>query len=305
HLVLARPLLGTWRREIEASCGVEALDPRLDPSNRSPRFLRNRVRHELLPLLRGLNPGIDRGVLRLAENAGQAAGFLDDETERVWRRVARRSGDGVLLRRDPLAALPPSLLRQVLRRALLEVRGNLRGIAQVHVSNMAQLAAGPAGKTLHLPGELRFHTGYDAHTLGLDDPDTGPPSLGETPLRVPGVTELPGWRVEAELAPANEVKAAPSRYTALLDPALAARPLLVRSRRPGDRFQPIGLGGSKKLQDYLVDAKVPRSWRDRVPLLCADGEIIWVVGYRTSERARAPSGDGEALRVAFHRRRHR
>lgn len=301
RLKLIRPLLGTWRRETSAYCQAEALDPRDDPSNRSPRFLRNRIRHELLPLLRQLNPGIDRGMLRLAENAGHVAERLDDETERVWKRVARLSSGIVELQARLLAALPPSLQRLVMRRALLELRGNLRGIAEVHTKDMLRLTGGPVGKTLHLPGGLRFHAGYDAHTLEARAANADSPPLEETPLQVPGVTKLPGWQVEAGMTPVGASGLGATTYAALLDPALSACRLRVRSRRPGDRFQPLGMAGTKKLQDFLVDAKVSRRSRDAVPLVCAGDDIIWIVGHRISERARVPPGCHHALRITFQR----
>jgi tRNA(Ile)-lysidine synthase len=126
--------------------------------------------------------------------------------------------------------------------------------------------------------------------------------IEETRLAVPGRTELPGWLVVAEIvAPAAAQPGGRSRLEALLDSDVAGE-LVVRSRRAGDRMRPLGLGGEKKVQDVLVDAKVPEEERDGVPLVCAPWGIAWVVGQRLDERAALREGSRGAVRLRFRRR---
>ena len=130
----------------------------------------------------------------------------------------------------------------------------------------------------------------------------GPPPVPAVPLEprsltLPGAGDAGPWRVEGSLVPSSE-PFPDGRYAAHLDPD-AARDLIVRTRRRGDRFQPLGMREVKSLQDFFVDAKVPRSERDGAPLLVAGGEIIWVVGHRIGERAKVRDGAREALRVEF------
>jgi len=297
-LLVGRPLLGVSRRETEAYCAAHRLGPRRDSSNRSPRFLRNRVRRELLPVLRRYNPSIDAALLRLAEQAALTARHLDRQVEQVWPRLARPEQGAVVLDRAELAALDPALQAHALRRAVAQVKGDLQGIAAAHIRRVAELAAGPAGRSASLPGGIRFVTGYERHRLGRrgEAAPAAPALRGETRLRVPGTTYAGGWRVRATTEAADaELRSA--GCVALLDVALARRALVVRSRRPGDRFRPLGMAQAKKLQDFFVDAKVPREARDAVPLVCADGEIVWVVGYRIGEAARVPAGALRRLRL--------
>ena len=130
----------------------------------------------------------------------------------------------------------------------------------------------------------------------------GPPPPPAAPIEpreftLPGVGDAGPWHVEGRLVPASE-PFPDGRYAAHLDPSAACR-VTVRSRRRGDRFQPLGMRESKSLQDFFVDAKVPRADRDGAPLLLSDGEIIWVVGHRLGERAKVRDGAPEALRVEF------
>ena len=125
--------------------------------------------------------------------------------------------------------------------------------------------------------------------------------IPETPLAVPGRTTLAGWLIEAETLPGERVEVGPDPYEAFLDYQAVGGQLTVRSRRRGDRFRPLGLGGEKKLQDCLVDAKVPRDERDGVPLVCASWGIAWVVGHRIDERARVREDTRTVLHLKFRR----
>jgi tRNA(Ile)-lysidine synthase len=109
----------------------------------------------------------------------------------------------------------------------------------------------------------------------------------------------------AEIVPPPPPQPRPrTRFEAWLDSDAVGAQLIVRSRRPGDRLRPLGLGGEKKLQDLLVDARVPREERDAVPLVCAPWGIAWVVGHRLDERAALGEGSRSVLRLRFRRTRH-
>ena len=127
--------------------------------------------------------------------------------------------------------------------------------------------------------------------------------IPETPLAVPGRTTVAGWLIEAETLPDQKVEVGADPCEAFMDYQAVGGQLTVRSRRRGDRFRPLGLGGEKKLQDYLVDAKVPRDERDAVPLVCASWGIAWVVGHRIDERARVREDTRTVLHLKFRRQR--
>jgi tRNA(Ile)-lysidine synthase len=110
-----------------------------------------------------------------------------------------------------------------------------------------------------------------------------------------------GWRVEAKILPGEAAGPVDDPYEAFLDLDGVGSTLTVRSRRPGDRLRPLGLGGEKKLQDLLVDAKVPQDQRDGVPLVCAAWGIAWVVGHRLDERAKVGENARTILRLRFWR----
>ncbi len=162
------------------------------------------------------------------------------------------------------------------------------------------------GYHLDLPRGLRFDVGYEEATLSLEQ-EEGAPALStaseaapEAPLTVPGVTAWGPWLVEAEVSAEQESPPA-DPWRAWLDADVTGDELRVRSRRPGDRFQPLGLAGEKKLQDFFVDARVPRAQRDAVPLVCGRPGIVWVVGHRIDGRARVTEATCRVLRLRFRR----
>lgn len=265
--------------------------------------MRNRFRHELLPLLRSYNPNFAAALLRTSVAVGDDLSFLEEQVSRLWQQVVREQPNGLLLERREALALHPSLLRHLLRRAVLELLGDLTDIEASHIEKMMAALSQPVGKRLSLPRGLIFSAGYSTCLLSHGVPDTCPlpPVEGEHRLNLPGETLLPGWRVKAEIIHYRGQRADSAGFEAYLDLDEAGEELLVRGRRAGDRFQPLGMAQPKKLQDFMVDAKIPRGWRERVPLVCSPRQILWVVGWRISERAKVTEGTKRVLHLELDR----
>lgn len=173
-----RPLLEVTRAEVEAHLRGRAIAWREDPSNADPAFLRNRVRHELLPYLRRrFNPSVDTALARTAALVADEADVLADASSAVWAKAAREDAAGVVLARPALAEAAPALARMVVRRALAREHQGLTGVRRVHVDRIVGLAAPrAAGRVIALPGarEARVVRG------GIR---VGPRATGETTER--------------------------------------------------------------------------------------------------------------------------
>jgi tRNA(Ile)-lysidine synthase len=270
-------------------CATQGIPVLADPTNLDERLARNRIRHRVLPLLG------DDGVLelaRVAEATREAKARHDAALDRLAAAVARPPAPGTVLRLDrpALAALPAHLREGVLRRLLasLGMEPSSRLVRDLSV----KLVPVP-GARLHLPGGLTAWAEPDELLAGRELPP--PPAA---PLVAPGTTRLPDWGIEV----LTEVLAPPPSprtgvWEALLDGRAAAAPLAVRSRRPGDRYRPLGAPGVRKLQDVLVDRKVPRMVRDRVPLLTVGGSLAWVAGHGIAHDFRLTPASVSALRV--------
>jgi tRNA(Ile)-lysidine synthase len=260
---IVRPLLTSTREETAAHCVERGLAWREDPTNADPAFARNRIRHELLPALRSLHPAAEANVLR-------TLAILRDEAAVLDELVAVEPD------LDRLAALPPALARL----AIAEMAGAPIGARLPEI-----LALGREGtRTLDLGGGLRAVVEYGR--LRFDRGPEPPPEAAVLP--VPGSVAYGGGRLTCE-------EAADGGFDA---DALGAR-LEVRPWRAGDRMRPVGLGGTRTLQDLFTDRKVARERRAAVPVVVAGGEIAWVPGVATGERFAATPATTRRVSMIF------
>jgi len=287
HII--RPLIETPRATIEAFLQERGIGYLTDPSNLKQRYLRNRIRRELIPVLRRFNPRLTETVLRSTELLSDEERYLESTTLKALMRLICRRQEGLVeLFLSPLESLDRVLQRRALRHALQATKG-LRNIQYGHIEEILRLIAlGSPGDRLYLPGGVRVIRQYATVLI-----TTRPPvRLAEHTLEVPGEVGLPeaGLRLRASLLEAPPPEWPNGRKKAPLDAELLSPPLLVRSRRPGDFFCPAGFGRRKKLQDFFVDEKIPRDERDAVPVVLSGSDIVWLAGLRADERFRAREG---------------
>ena len=318
---LFRPLLAVTKAETAAYCRELGRPFREDSGNGMFRFTRNRVRQDLMPYLAAeYNPRVRAALARLARTAALELDYLEGETERVWPLVVTGGADGaqaaVIFDRAAVLELHPALRRRVLRRGYIELTGEARRLGESHLRAMAELAeARASGLTLDLPGGLQLMV--EGGRLILRRRGEGaaadPVLEGEYRLNWPvledreTVTEIPGWRVTQRVMALGEIDDGEegNPLVAYLNREVLGRGGLVRGRRPGDRLQPLGMAGIKKLQDFFTDARIPREWRDGIPLLVTERGIAWVVGCRLAEWAKVPpdaGADFPVLGIRFERR---
>lgn len=315
---LIRPLLEVTRHEIEAYCAYYGLEPRFDRSNLDTTYFRNWLRHTVLPLLASHNPNVKEVLRRSAQVVAGDYALLRALLEERWPLlVLEEEPKRIVFDLDAWRALPISLQRSTIREAVHRLRRTLRDISFVHVENAVRVARdGTTGDRSTLPAGLLLSVDYDALVVASG---TAPPDLPDWPLlsagprsealRIPGDTRLPGseWVLQSQLLDASDLPLEWATNTdpwaEVLDAESAGRNLWLRTRAPGDRFQPLGMKGhTVKLGDFLTNQKVPRHLRDRLPLLVRDGEIVWVCGLRLGERFRVHDETDRVLALKFLRR---
>ena len=310
---IIRPLLEVSRQETADYCRDHNLAPRLDASNLSLAPLRNRLRHQLLPMLKSYNPRIAEALLRTARIASDDLAYLEAECTRQWDNIAQEQENTIILDKQRLLELPPALRRYLLRLAIEKRLGSLKDIETRHIEEIMATLTQPAGRRINLPGGLIFSTEYDRYLLGQDVAASCPfPVPGaEFPLNLPGETRLPGWRIEASIISREQTKEEAAKgkgiglidnlFTAYLDFDKTGDNLLVRNRQPGDRFQPLGMSQPKKLNEFMIDAKIPNAWRQRIPIVCSPSRILWVVGWRIDDRVKVSDTTRRILCLKFER----
>ncbi len=319
-----RPLLTCRRDETAAFCDARGLAHAVDRGNASPRYARTGIRETVLPAWEAALPGCVEAAGRAAEVAA--------EMEDLSRWALRELGlEGVMLAGRPggadyevetLAALPSSLRRLVLFDAL----GTMDGLeaSRALVLGLERLLGSGGSADLDLGNGWRAHKEYDRLSF-VRVGETHPPSAdggatdaatagrpaaarpgveaaqaaGGLELSIPGEVEWDGMLVKAERV--GSFSAPDPAREAYMDAQALVSPLTVRGPRPGDRLRPLGAGGSRKLQDVLVDLKVPARLRPRVPLVVSEGRIMWVCGMVMAEEGRITRSTTGLVRLSARR----
>jgi tRNA(Ile)-lysidine synthase len=330
---LIRPLLQVTRAEIEDYCDYYGLEPRFDRSNLDTTYFRNWLRHKALPFLAEHNPNVREVIRRSATVIADDYALLRSLLEDTWSRVVveeslsfepsvaaeptdvEDTGGRIAFDLLKWRALPTGLQRSTLREAIHRLRRSLRNISFIHVENALLVARdGTTGDQATLPRNLQLVVGYDQVTIAdarvhqpLPDMPLLPRHGGSWPVCVPGLTSLPesDWVLEATVLAPGELPSAwktnPNPWRTFLDAHAVGDSLWLQNRQPGDRFQPLGMGGHEvKLADFLTNQKVPRMVRDRLPLLVGRGGIAWVCGHRVDERARVTDKTRQVFVLTFH-----
>ena len=316
-LMLFRPLLTVGSEDTLAYCRQLGVDTREDSGNSLLRFTRVKVRQQLMPELAAkYNPRIRDALGRLARTAALELDYLEVEVKRTWESLALEAGGDVHLELPALSKLHPALQTHLLRRAYSRVKGDSRRLQETHLIQMVELAArNKTGRAVSLPGGVTAHRTHTSLVLSHHHSLPCPlPSLdGEHPLGFPSATGedavslVQGWRVTLNFSPPDLLTEHSAGFTpwdgrswsAPMSAGSLEDRLTLRTRQPGDRFQPLGMQQEKKLQDFFIDQRVPRAWRDRIPLLVTQRGIAAVAGYRLAQWARAGENEPNQDRIWF------
>ena len=297
---LVRPLLAVGKDLLLAWLHQEKLPYREDLSNLSRRYLRNRVRLDLVPQLqRDYNPRLKTAVWRLMAILQEDERLLAETTAEALKAVARFvTPEWVTLSIPGLLALSPALQARLLRRTLGSFLSH-QEVTSSQVKNLADLAQGEKSGGAMILGNCQVaRAGQELHFF---PPLPPPPEPCATFLKGVGVVASPdGWRLEARnLTEPQPDTRPPSPALAWLNHDQVSFPLTLRSMLPGDRFWPEGARGSRKMQDFLVDAKIPRWLRLHLPLVLSRGSIIWAPGLRLTEPVKVTPETPRILELAI------
>ena len=277
QLTLLRPFLDVPRRELRAWGRVQGLEPREDASNEDRRLRRNRLRHDILPLLREFDPRAERSLLRLSQNAARDHDYLQRQLQEAAGKGLRHSEQRVRLSRSTFNALHPALQGRLALNVLRDLGGTEAGAG--HVASLVSLAAsGRTGQTCNLPGDIQLRIEYGDlvfERIGAEEDWPGPLLTGRRALevRLPATIALPDrtWKL---VFSRQRMTGVDSWQCLCLPPAAA---VTLDTRRPGDRFHPPELHGhSQSLKKWMINHQIPRAVRINIPLLRVDGQIAAV-----------------------------
>lgn len=298
---IIRPLFDCTKEEIIAWLKAGKHQYCTDVSNRQSEYNRNFIRNKVLPMLRDkVNPKVDQAILGMAETLAEEEQHLVALARNAFKESASYSPAGKLeLNLDKLRAHELWLRRRILRQSVLEATSGSVVLDRSATERLDAWAAG-RGRSMTLPAELQAAKASGKIVLFHEhEPDYMQQLRPGHPCRL----KWPPFEFRAKVKKGSKISAKQRRSGRIqIDRDKINLPLIVRNIRSGDRFTPLGMSGTKKVSDYLIDKKVPRVYRDEIPVVCDNKGIIWLVGLEIDDRARIDKQTKEVLTVEYVRR---
>ena len=291
-----RPLLRLSRKAILRYLADAGVVYREDQSNQSNDSMRNRIRNSILPEIeRQVNPQVSEALNRLGEQAHWVEEYLAETVHRTFETLIVSRTDQILtLNCDALARKSRIVQTEIIRLAYRSFGLGEQDLSFAHLTSALDLIADPAsGKQIQLPGGMSIEKRYHQLVVSLPTDEPREDIAAEIAIHFPGKTILPVRRLEINCSIEEvsgddipRLRKNTEKLQEYIDLASVHPPLVVRTRRPGDRFFPLGAPGSKKLSDFLTDSKVGPQDRQKVAVLCDQLGPVWVIGHRIDDRVK-------------------
>ncbi|MBN1572445.1 MAG: tRNA lysidine(34) synthetase TilS [Deltaproteobacteria bacterium] len=296
-----RPLIAVSRGEAEEFLDEIGVDYVTDSSNLENKYLRNIIRNEIIPILREVNPNVEES---LAETAAEYRRLFETVREEV-NAFMEKNLEGNSLPVDALNSLPEGLkgeaVKELIFRNAEDMEKPLR-LTRRHIEAVLGIVRGISRgeRAVDLPGGLTAVRSYGRLSV-VKAGRSGEGTDAVYSIEIPGRTEIPrlNLKIVSAVETGAETDIGDDKNPVIFDMDRLKSPLTLRTRRDGDRFYPAGMKGSKKVKDFFIDIKIPRSKRDKVPILLSGGDIIWIVGHRADGRFVANEGTKRRLKINF------
>lgn len=299
---IIRPMVKIWRREIEDYVGSLKLVPRRDFTNYESRYMRNRVRLKLIPQLKIYNLNIKEIILQTILLLTEDRQYIEAKAEEALAKTRLSHSEGeIQLEVGTLKKFEAPMRSHLLRMAIEKVKGDLSELSYAHVHDILQKLNAKEKWELHLPQGVYVSGSQGKILICSEKPGAPDKKKYRYELSIPGeikIKEL-GRSLRAAVLDgysSAQIAGADSK-TAFVDYAALDKNLVIRNKREGDKFHPLGMKGSKKLQDLFVDEKIPMELRDSLPVVESGGKIIWVGGMRIDERAKVKNDTKKVVKL--------
>ncbi len=293
---LIHPMLCLTRSEIDSYISAHSLSFVTDSTNSCTDYTRNKIRREILPLFSAINPEYSSAIARACELMRDDGAALDGYTGALMDSIAEKLPDGASIDIPALLAQPDAMQRRIVRAAISRAT-SLVDIERGHVESVLALAADPAtGKSFEVGDRFRAFVSYNRLIIGKKSCKIVYEEI--CPLAADGVTPIfNGAHIECR-SEDNAVYGDRHSLVQYIDADKAAG-AVIRTRRSGDMFRPLGSPGKKKLKDYFIDEKIPADERDNVVLAAVGNSIIWAVGHGISEDIKVDANTRHIVRICY------
>ncbi|MGH4118253.1 tRNA lysidine(34) synthetase TilS [Clostridium sp.] len=301
--IYVRPVLNLSRREIEKYCEKNSINPRIDKSNLETIYARNKIRLDLIPYMEeNFNKDIIKTLNRLSDIIKVDNEYLEAISSKQFKKHCEIGEQRVIIYNSAFAE-HEAIVSRIIRSSLFAVCNNLNNIEKIHISNIIELQKHETGKTTMLPQNIIVENCYGNIHIHIKEKNYNNTNLAnnnEYALNVNmenlihSLDKVVSIHTMSKLE-FNEVKT--NDYIKYFDYDKIQKPLILRYRKDGDKFMPLGMTGNKKLKDLLMDLKIPKAQRNKIPLICSGDDIAWVVGHRVSEKFKISKDTKNILQI--------
>lgn len=298
--IFIRPLINIKRENIEKYCKENNLNPRIDKTNLESIYTRNKIRLELIPYLqKNFNKDIINVLNRLADTIIIDNDYLDKISKEKYNTYCENKAGKVIIYKGAFSE-EKAILNRIIRKAINNLKGNLYDIEKIHIKNLIELQKCNTGKKINLPNGIIAFNNYGDIDLTLGEKFRNKPDNDEYILYIDRENIIESFNLKVSLRLINKdekINFKENSFVKYFDFDSAPKNIYLRTRRNGDKFTPLGMKGSKKLKDLFIDLKVPKGERDTIPIIVFDDEIVWIVGYRISEKYKINKNTKKILEI--------
>jgi tRNA(Ile)-lysidine synthase len=301
--IYVRPLIRLLKSEIEEYCSINDLKPRIDKTNYENIYSRNKVRLELIPYIKeNFNCDIVNTLNRFSETVRVDNDYLELSAEEKFHEYySVKDNNGTICKKA--FNEHPAILNRIIRMSIKNIKGNLTNVEKKHIESIIRLQKNQTGKELNLPDGIKILNNYKGIVIieCQDKKAVARFSNKEHRLLLEGITKIKEQNFNISLNIFKNYNGKKvdknNKFIKYFDYDLINNDIILRYRKDGDRFSPLGMKGSKKIKDYYMDLKIPKNERNEVPMICFNKEIAWIVGYGISEKFKVKDTTKNVLQI--------
>lgn len=300
--LVIRPLLCVSRREIESYLEERRISYRTDSTNYSTDYTRNKIRLQLLPYIeQNINESVKEHLNQTAAIVKEANDYIEQQGRIAYNECVTRQDSRLTVFCKAFFLYPPVIQKQVIRICIGEFATGLKDITARHIHSVLALSKKQVGKQVELPMQIVVAKGYETMTFSKKEESPNRKREEEIVIIPPVNCTFQGMQFSFSVEPYQELEDIPEKtYTKWFDYDKIKDTLRLRNRKSGDDIEVNASGGKKKIKDYFIDEKIPKERRDGILLLADENHIIWIIGYRISERYKITEDTKLILKVQMH-----
>lgn len=302
HLIVIRPLLDLKREEIKKYLKINNLSFRIDSSNVETKYIRNRIRLDIFPRIKKINPNFEESLRRIAYLWQEDNKYLNDLAKKHAKDIIIKENDRyVIIDNENMKQVSWCLKSRIIRLILKRFVEDINKINYNHVEDIISLVISGPNTEISLPDKVRVFRRYNE--LVIDKRDKERSFNYEYQVKIPGTVYIKEVNAKMEFKEkvAQNKELSKNKLEITLDYDKIKLPIRIRNRKTGDRFHPLGLKGSKKIKDFFIDKKISFCQRNKIPLVVDRKKILWVTGIEISELAKVDKDTKKILQITYQR----